>query len=335
MDRGPQSHIYIDGYGFVSEAPWIRENRSLRRTSFLIAFLLLLIFVLNTVFYYPATAFMAVLFEVAGWKNAAIYAECRELLTYLAAFSVVTLLAFSLLAPPKEEKSVFKAPSARIAVDGAVMTLGVWAALVIVSDWSKSLLQKIRILELTPDYLLPSAPGAMVLYLLRLTLIPAILEEFLFRGAILRALRRFGDGFAIAGSAAVFGAIHYSFTRDVEGFVLGLALGYFVVRSGSVWTAVLSRFAVLSASMVMKLSGFLLTAETAGLFPTVFLILALAAGAAAFIFFCRRDLNAFILSAGHSALPTGKKLRLFFLNPPMIAALLIWAIQAVMHIQLL
>ena len=73
----------------------------------------------------------------------------------------------------------------------------------------------------------------LVLSILVLCVLPAILEEFVFRGVILQVLRRRGgDLFAIVMSAILCGLI-YSNVRSIESFLIGLLMGYLVVFSGS------------------------------------------------------------------------------------------------------
>ncbi len=71
---------------------------------------------------------------------------------------------------------------------------------------------------------------------------PALAEEFAIRGVIMQPLRRYGDRFAIVISAAVFSLIHGNFEQIPFAFVVGLALGYVVIRTGSLWTGVVLHF---------------------------------------------------------------------------------------------
>lgn len=72
--------------------------------------------------------------------------------------------------------------------------------------------------------------------------LPALVEEFALRGVVLGSLRRFGDNFAIIVSAALFGIMHGTVSQIPFAFFLGIYLGFTVVKSGSVWTAVAIHF---------------------------------------------------------------------------------------------
>ena len=82
----------------------------------------------------------------------------------------------------------------------------------------------------------PEFGGTLPEILLRLvasSLIPAILEELVFRGAILQALRPFGDAFAISAGALLFMLCHSSITQWVPALGAGLLFGWLAVRTGS------------------------------------------------------------------------------------------------------
>ncbi|MDR2686590.1 MAG: CPBP family intramembrane metalloprotease [Oscillospiraceae bacterium] len=81
----------------------------------------------------------------------------------------------------------------------------------------------------------PAAPQGLpglLLLLLTAAALPAVAEEWLLRGVILPALRRFGDGFAVVCAAALFALLHQNMEQAPMAFVSGLALGWAYVRSG-------------------------------------------------------------------------------------------------------
>ena len=63
--------------------------------------------------------------------------------------------------------------------------------------------------------------------------VPAISEEFLFRGAILGVLKPYGEGFAIAMSALLFGLVHGNLTQIPFAVLGGIFFGYVRVYTGS------------------------------------------------------------------------------------------------------
>ena len=85
---------------------------------------------------------------------------------------------------------------------------------------------------------------------------PAIVEELAFRGIILSALREpLGAWEAIVVSALLFMVIHLMFASFPHLFVMGLALGYLRVRSGSLYPCMLLHFVHNGLCVMSELHG--------------------------------------------------------------------------------
>jgi len=68
---------------------------------------------------------------------------------------------------------------------------------------------------------------------------PAIGEELLFRGIILRSLAaRLPGGLAVLLSAILFGAIHFDALQGLGAMLIGLYLGFLALATGSLWPAI-------------------------------------------------------------------------------------------------
>lgn len=93
-----------------------------------------------------------------------------------------------------------------------------------------------------PDFMPPTQTAAFVLYVINVTVLPAFLEEFVFRGVILQSLRRFGDAFAVGVSAVIFGLMHMNLVQAPYAVVMGLLFGYLAIRTGSLWTGIILHF---------------------------------------------------------------------------------------------
>lgn len=83
----------------------------------------------------------------------------------------------------------------------------------------------------TPD--LSGGWLTVLLTLLGSTLLPAVLEELLFRGVLLQPLRRYGDRLAVVVSTLLFALCHPTLPQFVNALVVGAVLGVFAVRTGS------------------------------------------------------------------------------------------------------
>ncbi len=86
---------------------------------------------------------------------------------------------------------------------------------------------------------MPTGAVGFFLVVLSTAIFPALLEEFMMRGAVLGVLRKFGDGFAIIASSIVFALMHASLIQFAFAFLVGVVLGFVTVKSKSIWPAVI------------------------------------------------------------------------------------------------
>lgn len=97
--------------------------------------------------------------------------------------------------------------------------------------------------QLTSELSIPlDNAGWLVLALFAVGLLPAICEEFLFRGLILNGLRKFGAVWAIGFSAVMFSLMHMNLQQLPYTLVLGIMLGIIVYYTKNIWLSVLMHF---------------------------------------------------------------------------------------------
>ena len=95
--------------------------------------------------------------------------------------------------------------------------------------------------------------------LITLALVPAICEEFAFRGFILSGLRKIGSrGMAILISSVFFGVMHGLLQQSITASFLGLLLGYIAIQTKSILPCMLFH---LTHNALQVLSSLYLTAE--------------------------------------------------------------------------
>ena len=80
--------------------------------------------------------------------------------------------------------------------------------------------------------------------LVAVAFLPAICEEWLFRGALQPLVSTWSGNIHVGiwVSAILFSAIHFQFFGFIPRMLLGAGFGYMVVASGSLWPAVLGHF---------------------------------------------------------------------------------------------
>lgn len=82
------------------------------------------------------------------------------------------------------------------------------------------------------------APSTSSLVMI-LALLPAVCEEFAFRGFILSGLRHLGNKYrAILLSAFLFGVAHGVIQQSIVAGTFGMVLGFVAVQTGSIWPAI-------------------------------------------------------------------------------------------------
>ncbi len=86
--------------------------------------------------------------------------------------------------------------------------------------------------------------GGLMVNMLIIAVIPAVGEEFLYRGVLQKIFTVwFRSGhLAVFLTAFIFSATHLQFYGFLPRFVLGLAFGYVYLWSGSIWLPVLAHF---------------------------------------------------------------------------------------------
>ncbi len=125
-----------------------------------------------------------------------------------------------------------------------------WLVLVPAIAWTGQLNEMIPLPEFLKDWetmqtdliegLLVGGELSTVAQFVALALTPAICEELLFRGYLLRGVeRRFGSAVAIVAIGVIFGAYHLRASQLIPLSLLGVYLGYVVWATGSLWSGVL------------------------------------------------------------------------------------------------
>lgn len=112
-----------------------------------------------------------------------------------------------------------------------------------------------------PDYSQLFGNGIWtVIYIFILTpLFPAIFEELLFRGVIMRGFQEFGKVTAVVLSALLFALAHGSVDRFVYQFLMGLYLGFLMTETGSIFVSGLTHF---TNNLFAEIYAILLNYET-------------------------------------------------------------------------
>jgi membrane protease YdiL (CAAX protease family) len=115
--------------------------------------------------------------------------------------------------------------------------------------WLDAVEQKIKLMEenaarLTELFLKSETYGQLAFNLLMIAVLPALGEEFLFRGVLQRLFTEWTKNkhVGILIGAFVFSFIHFQFYGFIPRFLLGLYFGYLLIWSSSIWVPVAAHF---------------------------------------------------------------------------------------------
>lgn len=119
-----------------------------------------------------------------------------------------------------------------------------------------------------------------ILYIISVAVVPPIAEEFAFRGIILQKMRKYGDTFAILISALFFGLLHGNFIQIPFAFIIGLAVAFITIKTGTIIPAIITHFLVNFSSIIVSIindNNLADSALTEGIY-SAFVFIVLAAG---------------------------------------------------------
>lgn len=174
----------------------------------------------------------------------------------------------------------------------------------------------------SPDVPMPDGIAGMFLSFIRVVIVAAMAEEISLRGYVLGNLRKYGDTFAIGVSSVVFALMHGNLVQAPFALVAGFAIGYFTVKTGTLWTGIiihgLNNFISIAVSYIMEYLG-----KDTGTIIYVLIVYGMSfIGVALGLFYAIGNKNR-KLRKSQSVLSLGEKTAAYFFNIPMIIALII------------
>ncbi len=317
----PKQVTYVNGLGFLPETPQQAEHKALTIQYNILLFSTLLLFFLRAVSFAPIVNLLSlcgldiVINPLTNVVTMSIVsAQMVEILTnavYLGLPALVILLFNRRMGGVGRFLSKPNVGTTRYSV---LILLGTGIMAYLLSRIFVGVLQAGGVILLQDQAQPPANLGAFVLYFVSSALVPAFLEEILFRGAVLHAMRRFGDIIAIAVSTVLYTLVQPSVDKMVYAFIMGLALSYFTVRSGSIWSPIAASVTLKSLFIVLSLLNVYFPEDFAAkvfcLIAAGLLLLALFL----FTWFVRNDDLAFQIYSEDTYLTNRAKIKTFVSN---------------------
>jgi membrane protease YdiL (CAAX protease family) len=111
-----------------------------------------------------------------------------------------------------------------------------------IEEWMRDSENRAR--ELTEAFIKADTYAILGLNILVIAVLPALGEELLFRGVLLRFFKDWTGNvhMAVLISSVLFSALHFQFFGFIPRLFLGLVLGYLFVWTGSIWVPIIVHF---------------------------------------------------------------------------------------------
>ena len=166
-------------------------------------------------------------------------------------------------------------------------------------------------------------------------LVPALVEEFAYRGVVLGVLKKYDVNVAIIGSAFLFGMLHGNLGQIPFAFVVGLVLAYVRVKTNSMLPNILIHFGNNFYAVIVTTIDQILPESVSTILDAAVIIVLVIAGFLSIYYLSKTDKDYFTLKCEKSLLTFGEKLKTFFGTGTVIASTIILIIETVAMISLL
>lgn len=301
------------------------EKTALKRTALAIGLAILTYFVssfaIGTILSYPAKLLLDVVPTVELYD---VVYECYIGLCYLIPM-ILPLIPIALIVKiPLRVAIPMRRVPARVAIPGVMAAFGASVVGIIIAS---VLLTFFQSMGFGYDVSMPAIPDTEIgrlMYLVILSVLPSIFEEILFRGYILQSLRRFGDFYAVLISALIFALFHGNFTQLPNAFVMGVAIAFLAVRTGSLIPGMILHFinnfaiTALDIYVLQNANELVEVLVSLGYIAAYFIV-----GIIGIVVLLITQNGFFALKKSDSPLTVGERVKAFFLQPVSLVGMLL------------
>ena len=312
----PNEHFYTEGYGFSTRPPILIERNLIAKcsaatvlclvahmflSSFFTDFFIDSFFSLLPMYYYPLLSDAVT--------------QLAQILAYLLALTIPFFIYAMYIKIPLAAAIPIRHVSAGLITATVFASLAVSLLALYASDIVYIIFSCFNVFFYEPQTVLPSDILGTILYVINMTVLPAIFEEIAFRGVLMQSFRRFGDSFALLCSSILFALVHISPVSVPHAFIMGLVIGYFVLFTGSVHTGMIIHFVYNLLAVII--SQLYLLEDRLGnmLFHGIQATFAIS-GLIAMIWLAKNYQNLFALKNSNTINRSNQKLRSFFFTLP-------------------
>ncbi len=331
-------YSFSPGFGFVRPDKDMAERISIKLTAIRVGFVMLTYILINMAGDFVYSFFVSNFLTGSQNANSQLFVDVIAFLLEIIIITFTLFFPFYLymkrLRVARSVVMPLKRPSISVAVIGIFIMLGIMVLGSFVGDLLTRLISELGFTFYNQSFLYGGSAAYQIMGFVKIVILPAIVEEIVFRGILMQSLRRHGDGFALIVSAVFFAIFHTNPAQIPYAFISGIIIGYFVLRTGSVTTGIVIHFTSNAMAFFLSVFSGHLEGEAAVIFSYASFAVLILSGIVAFVIFVRRHQGLFRLSDGKSTIPTGNKLKIFFKSPVIVLPLILFVIQISLSLRL-
>ena len=316
--------VYHAGNGFYIpyvEPLWVKEKRTLQNTANGIGLASLAYIAISLVSAAIYKIFAQIFYPAANIFGLNYISETAEWIFSIIIYVLSLVIPFGIFALcikiPLRVALPFRKAKTDLSLAGVIVGLGASVLASYVVGYLQLGLEYVGIGITMPEYDTPKSVIGIVLYIVAVVLAPAFIEEMIFRGIVMQSLRRFGDVFAIVASALIFGIFHLNLIQMPYAFIMGLCMGYFVIRTGSLWVGIITHFINNAASVAFEFAYPYMTVEAYYLANLIYNLVFSVLAIVAIILVLIKYKDIFRFEPSKNVLSPGKR-TLYFITAPVI-----------------
>ncbi|MEF9984602.1 MAG: type II CAAX endopeptidase family protein [Oscillospiraceae bacterium] len=241
--QNENEYTYVNGYGFTYNAPQFREKALIKSYANAAAISIISIFLLklllSPIIKNSIMFFLQLIPVLSNLRNNQILVSyISDILVYFFALMLPFFFYAKTLKIPMSVAFPINAPDNKKFFPVVAFSMGV-SVIGIITSIIFALLLNIFGFSFSAEAVYPPKDIVeLLIFITKSVFLAAVTEEFVFRGAVLQSLRRFGDGFAIIVSSIIFAAVHANFVQAPTAFLMGITLSFAVIITRSIWTGV-------------------------------------------------------------------------------------------------
>ena len=159
-------------------------------------------------------------------------------------------------------------------------------------------------------------------------LIPALVEEFVYRGLVTGILKEHDETLAIVGSAFLFGMAHGNFGQIPFAFVVGLILAYVRVKTNSMLPGILIHFGNNFYAVIINTISEILPYPYGDIIDIAVILILIVIGFISTNYLTKNHKDLFKLEKKQSYLTYKEKLKVFFKTGTVIACTILLTVMS-------